>query len=263
MEIKPEAKTAIGWDDIAGADEAKAELHEVVEFLRDPKRFKQLGAKVPTRRPPARAARHRQDAAGQGRRPRVGRALLLAVGRRRSSRCSPASAPRASGACSRGPQGRSRRSSSSTRSTPSAARRGSDNNSEREQTLNQLLVEMDGFGSRRRTSSSWPPRTCSRSSTRRCCGRGASTARSSSRRPTSPAARRSCKVHTRNKPLGDDVDLAMVARQTSGLTGADLANLCNEAAIFARARRAASSSPTPTSTARSSASSPACSRAAR
>jgi cell division protease FtsH len=40
-------------------------------------------------------------------------------------------------------------------------------------------------------------------------------------------------VHTRNKPLADDVDLEVVARRTSGLTGADLANLCNEAAIFA------------------------------
>jgi cell division protease FtsH len=41
------------------------------------------------------------------------------------------------------------------------------------------------------------------------------------------------KVHTRNKPLGDNVDLGLIARQTSGLAGADLANLCNEAAIFA------------------------------
>jgi cell division protease FtsH len=46
-------------------------------------------------------------------------------------------------------------------------------------------------------------------------------------------------VHSRNKPLGDDVDLKLLARQTSGLTGADLANICNEAAIFA-ARRGAS-----------------------
>jgi cell division protease FtsH len=46
------------------------------------------------------------------------------------------------------------------------------------------------------------------------------------------------RVHTRNKPLGEDVDLELLARQTSGLTGADLANLCNEAAIFAaRAHR--------------------------
>src|SRR5215212_1225024 len=46
-EIKPESKWAIGWEDVAGADEAKAELQEVVEFLRDPKRFAKLGAKVP------------------------------------------------------------------------------------------------------------------------------------------------------------------------------------------------------------------------
>jgi ATP-dependent Zn protease len=43
-------------------------------------------------------------------------------------------------------------------------------------------------------------------------------------------------VHTRGKPLGLDVDLAQVARQTSGLTGAELANICNEAAIFAGRR---------------------------
>ena len=40
-------------------------------------------------------------------------------------------------------------------------------------------------------------------------------------------------MHTRSMPLGEDVDLAPIARQTSGLTGADLANLCNEAAIYA------------------------------
>src|SRR5207302_10344522 len=46
-------------------------------------------------------------------------------------------------------------------------------------------------------------------------------------------------VHTETKPLHDDVDLELVARQTSGLTGADLANICNEAAIFAARRGAA------------------------
>src|SRR3954451_769393 len=47
QEIKPDSSVSIGWDDVAGADEAKAELQEVVDFLRDPKRFKALGAKVP------------------------------------------------------------------------------------------------------------------------------------------------------------------------------------------------------------------------
>src|SRR3954453_4961610 len=47
QEIKPHAKSSVSWDDVAGADEAKAELQEVVEFLRDPARFAKLGAKVP------------------------------------------------------------------------------------------------------------------------------------------------------------------------------------------------------------------------
>ena len=69
------------------------------------------------------------------------------------------------------------------------------------------------------------------------------------------------KTHSRNKPLGDDVDLALVARQTSGLTGADLANICNEAAIFAgRSHREWCCRRT--SSRRSSAWWPACSRAA-
>src|SRR5437763_1299120 len=46
-EIKPDAAPSIGWADIAGADEAKEELREVVDYLRDPKRFRQIGAKVP------------------------------------------------------------------------------------------------------------------------------------------------------------------------------------------------------------------------
>jgi cell division protease FtsH len=119
------------------------------------------------------------------------------------------------------------------------ARRGSDNNSEREQTLNQLLVEMDGFGS---------------------TGDLVVIAASNLLEKLDPALLRPgrfdrqifvsppdvsgreaiLKVHTHNKPLGDDVDLPLLARQTSGLTGAELANIANEAAIAAaRGRRAA------------------------
>jgi cell division protease FtsH len=108
--------------------------------------------------------------------------------------------------------------------------RGSDNSSEREQTLNQLLVEMDGFNS---------------------TGDVVVMAASNLLEKLDPALLRPGRfdrqvfvsppdvegrehilgVHTRGKPLGPDVDLASVAARTSGLTGADLANLCNEAAI--------------------------------
>src|SRR5262249_28323595 len=47
VQIKPEANQEISWDEIAGVDEAKAELREVVEFLRDPAQFKKVGAKIP------------------------------------------------------------------------------------------------------------------------------------------------------------------------------------------------------------------------
>jgi cell division protease FtsH len=117
-------------------------------------------------------------------------------------------------------------------------RRGADFSGEKDQTLNQLLVEMDGFETN---------------------GRLVVIAASNLLEKLDPALLRPGRfdrqifvsppdvkgrtgvlgVHTRDKPLRD-VDLALVAAQTSGLTGADLANICNEAAIFA-ARRGAKS----------------------
>jgi len=115
-------------------------------------------------------------------------------------------------------------------------RRGSDISGEKDQTLNQLLVEMDGFSS---------------------SGRVVVIAASNLLEKLDPALLRPgrfdrqvfvvppdvrgrlgvLQVHTREKPL-EDVDLLLVAQQTSGLTGADLANICNEAAIFATRRGA-------------------------
>ena len=116
---------------------------------------------------------------------------------------------------------------------------------EREQTLNQLLVEMDGFGSERgrhRHGGDQPRRT---SSTTRCCARAASTVRSMSALPDIKGREAILKVHARNKPLGRRMSSSQrpSPQATAGFTGADLENLLNEAALLAarRGKQAASS----------------------
>ena len=192
VQLKPEASLEVGWDDIAGVDEAKAELREVVEFLRDPKPFARLGATVPRG-----VLLHGPPGTGKT---LLAKAVAHESGAQFFSQSASSFVEMFAGLGA----ARIRRLFREARKAEPAivfideldavgAQRGSDNNSEREQTLNQLLVEMDGFSSAAEgRSSSWPPRTCSRSSTRRCCAPAASTARSSSRRPTSAAASGSC-----------------------------------------------------------------------
>jgi cell division protease FtsH len=235
QEIKPDSAGSIKWDEIAGADEAKAELQEVVDFLRDPQRFKELGAKVPKgillHGPPG-----------------TGKTLLAkAVANESGAQFFAQSAASFVEMFAGLGAARIRRLFGEARKhSPAiifideidavAARRGSDNNSEREQTLNQLLVEMDGFSS---------------------SGEIVVIAASNLLEKLDPALLRPgrfdrqilvstpdvsgreeiLKVHTRNKPVAD-VDFAIIARQTAGLSGADLANIANEAAIAAaRGRR--------------------------
>ena len=144
-EIKPEAKAAIGWADVAGADEAKAELQEVVEFLRDPSRFKKLGATVPRG-----ILLHGPPGTGKT---LLAKAVAHEAGANFFSQSAAAFVEMFAGLGA----ARIRRLFKIARENRPAiifideidavgGERGSDNNSEREQTLNQLLVEMDGFG---------------------------------------------------------------------------------------------------------------------
>jgi cell division protease FtsH len=237
VQLKPEANLEVGWEDIAGVDEAKGELREVVDFLRQPKDFTRLGARVPKgillHGPPG-----------------TGKTLLAkAVAHESGAQFFSQSASSFVEMFAGLGAARIRRLFREARKAAPAivfideldavgARRGSDNNSEREQTLNQLLVEMDGFSSAAE-------------------GRVVVMAASNLLDKLDPALlrpgrfdrqvfvsppdvkgrERILRVHTANKPLRPDVDLQIVAQQTSGLTGADLANICNEAAIFCARRK--------------------------
>ena len=237
QQIKPESSVAIGWPDIAGADEAKHELQEVVEFLREPRRFKGLGAKVPTG-----ILLHGPPGTGK---------TLLAKAVAKESRANFFSQSAASfvemfaglGAA------RIRRLFSIARKNAPAiifideldavgGRRGADISGEKDQTLNQLLVEMDGFSSTDDVVVIAASNLLEKLDP--ALLRPGRFDRQIFVAPPDVKGREGVlRVHTRDKPL-DGVDLELVARQTSGLTGADLANICNEAAIHAaRKRRAA------------------------
>src|SRR3954454_3679448 len=230
QQIEAESETSVAWDDFAGADEAKAELLEVVEFLRDPARFHKLGASVPKgillHGPPgtgktllAKAVAHESGAHFYSQSAAAFVEMFAGLGAARIRRLFAIA--------------RDHRPAVVFIDEIDAVggQRGSDNNSEREQTLNQLLVEMDGFG----TTGDLVVIAASNLLEKLdpALLRPGRFDRQIFVSPPDVAGREAILgVHTRNKPLGV-VDLPLIARQTSGLTGADLANLANEAAIFA------------------------------
>src|SRR6201989_1020148 len=148
QEIKPDSKAAIGWAEVAGADEAKAELQEIVDFLRDPKRFETLGAKVPKgvllHGPPgtgktllAKAVAHESGARFYSQSAASFVEMFAGLGAariRRLFRIARKNAPAIVFIDELDAVG---------------GHRGMDISGERDQTLNQLLVEMDGFSSRK------------------------------------------------------------------------------------------------------------------
>ncbi len=227
-------KSRVYFSDVAGADEEKEELREVVEYLRDPGKFMKLGAKIP----------HGVLLVGP---PGTGKTLLA------KAVAGEAGVPFFSISGSDFVEmyvgvgaSRVRDLFDTARKAPAAIvfideidavgrRRGTGlggGHDEKEQTLNQLLVEMDGFG-----------------------GHSGVIVMAATNRPDilDPALLRPgrfdrqitvgypdirgreeiLKVHARNKPFEKEVDLARIAQLTVGFTGADLANLLNEAALLA------------------------------
>src|SRR5919204_1255383 len=234
QQIKPESKQSIGWDDIAGADEAKHELREVVDFLREPKRFKGLGAKVPKgillHGPPG-----------------TGKTLLAkAVAKESGANFFSQSAASFVEMFAGLGAARIRRLFAIARKNAPAiifideldavgGHRGADISGEKDQTLNQLLVEMDGFSSTDDVVVIAASNLIEKLD--QALLRPGRFDRQIFVAPPDVRGREGIlQVHTRDKPL-EGVDLGLVARQTSGLTGADLANICNEAAIHAARHR--------------------------
>ncbi len=223
------------WDDVAGVDEVRAELSEVVEFLRDPKRFEALGAKVPKGLllygPPG-----------------TGKTLLArAVAHESGANFYSASAASFVEMFAGLGAARIRKLFSEARKNApaivfideldavGAQRTGHGFNREQDQTLNQLLVELDGFDGAKQV-------VVMGASNRiedldQALLRPGRFDRQMLVPPPDLVGREAIlRVHTRGKPLAVDMSLSTLARQTAGLTGAELANICNEAAIGAGRR---------------------------
>src|SRR5918992_1488618 len=231
QQITPRSKSAITWDDIAGVEETKEELREVVDFLSDPKRFKQLGARVPKG-----ILLHGPPGTGKT---LLAKAVAHESGAQFFSQSASAFVEMFAGLGA----ARIRRLFAKARENPPAiifideldavaAQRGSDISGERDQTLNQLLVEMDGFDARDQVIVMAASNMLEKLD-RALLRPGRFDRQVFVPPPDMRGRERILRVHSRGKPLAQDVDLERVARHTSGLTGADLANLCNEAAILA------------------------------
>src|SRR5205823_11508477 len=238
QQIKPDAAPPIGWSDIAGADEAKDELREVVDYLRDAKRFRELGAKVPKgillHGPPgtgktllAKAVAHESGATFFSQSAASFVEMFVGVGAARIRRLFKAARKKAPAIVF------------IDELDAVGGHRGFDVSGERDQTLNQLLVELDGFTSSKKDVVVIAASNLLEKLDPALLRPGRFDRQIFVSPPDVGGRERILKVHSRNKPLSENVDLRLLARQTSGLTGADLANICNEAAIFA-ARRGAS-----------------------
>ena len=225
------------FSDVAGADEEKAELQEVVEFLKDPSKFSKLGAKIP----------HGVLLVGP---PGTGKTLLA------KAVAGEAGVPFFSISGSDFVEmyvgvgaSRVRDLFENARKHPASIifideidavgrHRGAGlggGHDEREQTLNQLLVEMDGFGSHDGIiviAATNRPDILDPALLRP----GRFDRQITVNYPDIKGREEILMVHAKNKPFEESVDFAKVAKTTAGFTGADLANLLNEASLLAARR---------------------------
>jgi cell division protease FtsH len=237
--VQPDTQSRVTFDDVAGIDEAENELVEIVDFLKNPKRYERLGARIPRGvllyGPPgtgktllARAVAGEAQAAFFSLSASEFVEAIVGVGASRVRdlfKQAKEAAPSIIFIDELDAIGRSRSGSGGF----------SGGHDEREQTLNQILTEMDGFeagtnvivlGATNRQEILDPA----------LLRPGRFDRRIAVQPPDRSGRAEILRIHTRSVPLSDSVDLDAIAASTPGMTGADLALLVNEAALFAARR---------------------------
>merc|ERR1719355_588996 len=237
--IEMEPQTGVTFDDVAGAEGAKQELTEVVDFLKDPSKYSALGAKIPKgvvmEGPPGTGKTLLARAvAGEAGVPFISSSgsefveMFVGVGASRV----------------RDLFGQAKKNApcivfideidaiGRQRAGGAGGGMGGGGNDEREQTLNQILTEMDGFQGN--TGVIVIAATNRADVLDQALVRpGRFDRRVPVDLPDLKGRLEILKVHVRGKPLADNLDLGLIAKRTTGMSGASLANLMNEAAIVA------------------------------